>query len=140
MNDLLPAWTYTWRHGIAPCLPLNGLRALERALRRNDYNLIQGQCTAPASSSPEDAELLCFRACAIGFCYLATHAGPTKGEVEAFFAEVVRDCNQALGEPAASRHFFNWYDGSTREEAFRLLLTEVQYSIRVRTRHTKAVA
>lgn len=40
----------------------------------------------------------------------------TVGAVEEFFAMRCFDADQRLGEPAACRHFLNWYDDTPRDE------------------------
>jgi hypothetical protein len=46
-------------------------------------------------------------------------------EVEEYFTRVVHSVDFALGEPAACRWFFDWFDSTPRAAMRRALLAEV---------------
>lgn len=128
----MEAWRQVWRHGLAPSLPLEGLRALERALRTNDPRLAQGATTTPPPLQcvldwPVEA------ACAVGFCAWQGEGLESVGEVESYFARCCFEADQRLGEPGASRRFITWFDETPREVMRRELLAEVRRLIAERT-------
>lgn len=117
-------WRQVWRDGLAPSLPAAGLLALADALRTGDPRLTQGSTTTPpplicVADWPVEA------ACAVAFCGWQD-GRPTVGEVEEFFAGACHDADERLGEPAACRHFLNWFDDAPLDQMRRDLLPEVE--------------
>jgi hypothetical protein len=120
----LQAWQKVWREGIAPLLSTAALVALERALFRDDPRLIHGETCKPAPVQavqdwPVEA------ACLVGYCGWQRDGLFTVAEVEDYFARVAHAVDQALGEPAACRWFFDWFDSTPRAEMRRALQAEV---------------
>jgi hypothetical protein len=121
-------WQRVWREGLAPLLSERGLQALRRALVRDDPNLVQGRTmTPPPLAGLEDAEVE--TACAL--CYTAWHGDGcnTVGALEAFFEQTCSAADLALGEPAACRHFLDWFDATPRPAMRRQLLNEVEVAL-----------
>lgn len=124
-------WRNVWRNGFAPALSQPGLTALRDALRGDDARLTQGSTTTPPP-------LLCVQdwpcegACALGFCGWQGEGLATVGEVEEYFAKSCYEADHRLGEPAACRHFLNWFDDSPREAMRRDLLAEVELTLATR--------
>src|SRR5438874_1515933 len=109
-----------WRDGIAPLLSNEALAALSRGLQDDDMTLIQGATTTPPPlQCVQDWDVEA--ACAMGYCGWKTDAGKTVGDVEQFFARLCFQCDQRLGEPAAVRHFLNWFDDTPRDNMRREL-------------------
>jgi hypothetical protein len=127
----MESWRLVWRDGFAPILTTTGLEALRDALLLDDPRLTQGSTTTPPP-------LMCVQdwpveaACALGYCGWQGEGLLTVGEVEEFFAKSCYEADHRLGEPAACRHFLNWFDDSPREEMRRDLLAEVELALAVR--------
>ncbi len=127
----MESWRNVWREGFAPVLSTPGLTALRDPLRGDDNRLTQGSTTTPPP-------LLCVQdwpcegACALGFCGWQGEGLQTVGEVEEFFAKSCYEADHRLGEPAACRHFLNWFDDTPREEMRRDLLAEVELALAAR--------
>lgn len=119
------AWQRAWREGLAPCLPTAGLAALERALRENDPRLVPGLVTSPPPLLSNEAEPVC-AACAVGLALWLGEGLLTVGQVEEQFHRVCFEADQRLGEPAAIRHFFGWFDEADRAAMRPALLAEVR--------------
>lgn len=123
----MESWRRVWREGMAPQLSLESLNALQVALQNDDPRLLQGATTSPPPLAcvqdwPVEA------ACVLGYCGVVENGGWGEAavfEAEEFFAKRCFDCDQLLGEPAACRHFLNWFDDSPRDECRRELLAEV---------------
>ena len=131
----METWKKTWRKGIAPLLPTEGLLALRTALIKDDYKLAQGFTTSPPPLQSiqdwpveaADAITYTFVVCNDGFAENGKKLeGCPVGKAEEFFARTCFDCDQLIQEPAACRHFLNWYDKTPRLEMFRELLPEVE--------------
>lgn len=125
MSESLPSWKDCWRKGFAPLLPTAGLEALRTALVQDDPRWIQGATTSPpplqaCQSWPVEA------ADAIALTGWLGDGLETVQEVEEYFARLSFHCDEAMGEPAACRHLYNWHDDSPRDEVRRELLIEVQ--------------
>jgi hypothetical protein len=124
-------WKQVWREGFTPFLPTEGLLALRDALVTDDPRITQGSTTTPPP-------LLCVQdwlveaACALGFCGWQGESLGTVGEVEEFFARVCFEADNRLGEPAACRHFLNWFDDTPRNVMRQELLAEVELSLDAR--------
>lgn len=131
----MEAWRNVWRNGFGPLLPTAGLEALRSALVADDPHLTQGSTTIPpplmsVQSWPVAA------ACVLGFCGAIEHGGfgtATVGECEKFFARACFHADQKLGEPAACRHYLNWFDDTPRDEMRREMLAEVELVLAGRT-------
>ena len=63
------------------------------------------------------------------FCAWQGEGLETVGEVEEYFARQCSDADRRLGEPAACRHFLNWFDDASREEMRQQLLAEVERAL-----------
>ena len=126
----MDSWQMAWRNGILPQVSVSGLISLKEALKTNDRRLQQGATTNPPP-------LMCVKdwpvegCCPIGFTgwKAQDESINTVGEVEEHFAKVCYNCDKLLGEPAACRYFLNWWDTTPREEAFKLLLEEVELAL-----------
>lgn len=127
----MESWRTVWRGGLAPFLSRSGLEALREALIFNDSRLAQGATTCPPP-------LQCMEgcpiesACAIGVCAWQGEGMETVGEVDEYFARCCYEAEQRLGEPAACRHFLNWFDDSPRDLMRRELLAEVELVLALR--------
>lgn len=124
----LADWQRCWRMGFVPNLERRHLLALKKALEEDDNRLMQGDTTMPPPLScmqdwPVES------ACAMGYCGWQGDELNTVGQVEEFFAQIIYKCNQTLGEPAASRHFLNWFDDTPRDEMRKELLAEVELAL-----------
>lgn len=127
----MESWKKVWRDGLAPLLSTRGLESLRQALARDDFRLIQNStCCPPPAEVFQDEEVE--GACALGFCAWQGSGLDTVGEVEAFFIRTCLDADEALGEPAACRHFLNWFDETPRAEMRRQLLAEVNRALNKR--------
>jgi hypothetical protein len=121
-------WQRIWQDGLAPRLSRRGLEALRTALVRDDPRLVQGRTmTPPPLLGLHDAEVEA--ACALGFCGWYGDGCVTVGALEAFFDDVCTAADEALGEPAACRHFLDWFDNTPRYTMRRLLLAEVNRTL-----------
>jgi hypothetical protein len=122
------AWQRVFRDGIAPQLSMRSLLALQRGLRLDDLALIQG-----ATSNPPPLEAArdwpIQAACALAYAGWRGETRESVGAVEDFFAQLCWEADKALAEPAAIRHFLNWFDETERTEMRRLLLAEVQLAL-----------
>lgn len=124
----METWRKVWRDGLAPLLSMEALEALGLALARDDPRLIQHATTCPPPSEVfHDADVE--GACALGYCGWKGEGLPTVGQVEAFFIRTCLAADDALGEPAACRHFLNWFDETPRLTLRRLLLAEVERAL-----------
>lgn len=124
----MESWRRVWRQGFVPKLSGKCLQALRDGLARDDCRIMQG-----ATSSPPPLECVmdwpCEGACAIGYAGWHGKNLETVGEVEEFFAMMCFEADQLLGEPAACRHFLNWWDDTPRGTAVLALLAEVDLAI-----------
>ena len=132
-----PLWKHVFCCGVAPHLSVVCLETLRVALREDDPALIQGATSLPVSfeaNKNRDVEA----ACVLGYCGWKGSGLKTVGEVEEFFAQICYDCDQSIGEPAACRHFLNWFDDTPRDQMRRLLLEEVESELNRREGKLKA--
>ena len=124
-------WMKIWREGLAPLLTASELEALRLALAQDDRRLIQHATTAPPPTEifhGDEVE----GACALGYCGWKGDDLRTVGEVEHFFIRTCTATDEALGEPAACRHFLNWFDETPRAEMRRQLFREVSRALNQR--------
>jgi hypothetical protein len=120
-------WREVWRDGFLPSLPPAAVDALRDALRDDDPRLIQGGTTTPPPLACVE-DWPCEAGCALGYCGVIANGGfgeATVGQAEEFFARMCFEADQRLGEPAACRHFLNWFDDTPRDELRRELLAEL---------------
>ncbi len=127
----MDSWRKVWREGVDPVLSLEGLQALERALKTDDPRLLQGATTTPPPLQsvmdwPVEA------ACALGLCGWLGDELDTVGEVEEFFGRVCWEVDRKMNERAGSRWFLNAYDEWPRPVMIAKLLPEVQRSLALR--------
>ncbi|MCI0685316.1 MAG: hypothetical protein L0Y71_24725 [Gemmataceae bacterium] len=121
-------WQRVWREGLVPRLSRRSLQALKTALLRDDPRLIQKRTmTPPPLLGLHDAEVEA--ACALGLCGWQGDGCATVGALEAYFDELCTAADEALGEPAACRHFLDWFDATPRYTMRRLLLAEVEHAL-----------
>ena len=121
-------WQRIWREGLAPRLSRRGLEALRTALVRDDPRLVQGRTmTPPPLVGLGDAEVEA--ACALGYCGWHGDGCTTVGALEGYFDELCTSADLAVGEPAACRHFLDWFDGTPRTAMRRQLLAEVERTL-----------
>src|SRR2546421_7128267 len=124
----MESWRNVWRKGVAPLLSTESLESLRQALVHDDPRLLQGAPTPPpplqcVQDWPVEA------ACVIGYCGWQGDGLETVAEVEAYFARLCYETDQALGEPAACRWFLNWFDETPRDEVRTELLAEVNLAL-----------
>lgn len=121
-------WQLVWREGFAPQMTERQLDALKEALVNDDPRLIQG-----ATSSPPPLMCVqdwpCEGACAVSLLGWLGLGLETVGQVEEFFAKACYEADRRLGEPAACRHFLNWFDDTARQVVRRNLLAEVETAL-----------
>src|SRR5215203_7259553 len=124
----MESWRKVWRDGLAPVLSTAGLKALRKALAKDDARLTQGSTTTPP---PLQCVLdwPCEGACVVGYAGWQGDGLETVGEVEEFFARCCFEADNRLGEPAAVRYFLNWYDDTPRDEMRKQLLAEVERAL-----------
>jgi hypothetical protein len=127
----MESWRKVWRDGLAPHLSTPDLEALRRALKEDDWRLLQGATTTPpplhcVQDWPVEA------ACVLGYCGWQGDGLETVGEVEEYFARLCFEVDQVLGEPAACRWFLNWFDETPRAEMRAQLLPEVERTLEER--------
>ncbi len=125
------SWRKVWRQGVVPHLNLEGLLALEQALVTNDRRLIQGATISPpplqcVQGWPVDA------ACLIAYCGWHGNHLHTVGDLELFFADICRECDDSTGEPGSVRWLLTMYDEWPRETMIANLLPEVRLAIELR--------
>lgn len=124
-----------FKKGFAPHLSDRHLEVLLAACEKDDPRLTQGSTTTPP---PLPLPFMCVQnwpvesACALAFCGTDDFGGfcpaderknpesvkahAKVGEVEEFFAGKCFDADNTLGDPAACRHFLNWFDDTPRDE------------------------
>lgn len=125
-------WQRVWREGLAPRLSHRGLEALKTALIRDDPRLVQKRTmTPPPLLGLQDAEVEA--ACALGLCGWHGDGCTTVGALEAYFNELCTATDADLGEPAACRHFLDWFDATPRYAMRRQLLAEVERALEATT-------
>ena len=62
-----PAWQTAFRDGLAPLLPVKGLRALATALRANSEHLLQKVTVLPRIENRDDRDADVVHACPLAF-------------------------------------------------------------------------
>jgi hypothetical protein len=120
-----------WRMGFAPHLPVEGLRALARALAADDLRVICGHTVAPAWL-PGTQDWPVEAADPVAFVLWQAHGLTTVGAVMAAWADACFACDVSLGVPSACRWFLNWIDDAPRCEWVPSLLAEVLLALRER--------
>ncbi len=130
MSTSLPEWVRAWRVGLAPQFSSDELRILQRALREDALDLIQGQTSVPDADPEHDHEPVC-TACAL--CYPVWKTAPgglmLAGELASAFARIVHEANRRMGYDNALRPFFIFWDESQRSVAREALLKEVNIAL-----------
>jgi hypothetical protein len=121
-------WKQVWHEGFVPVLSTPELKALRTALANDDPRLTQGSTTTPPPLMCI-AGWACEAACALGFCGWQGDDMTTVGEVEEFFARKCFEADEKLGEPAACRHFLNFFDDTPRTEMIAQFLPEVELAL-----------
>lgn len=129
-------WRKVWREGFAPGMPTAGLEALKTALETDDIRLTQGSTTTPPPLFCVQ-DWPCEGACGLSFIGWLGEQLSTIGEVSRFFAKACYEADQRLGEPAACRHFLNWFDDTPRDKMRAEMLVEVNYELE--RRHVRTV-
>jgi hypothetical protein len=110
--------------GIGPLLSTAALEALHAGLAADSRELTQNTTTFPPPLqclAGKPVEM----ACPVGYALWKGLGLATVGQVEAAFAELCQRADEALGEPAAVRHFLNHVDDTDRDTLRRELLAEV---------------
>lgn len=120
----MEAWRTTWRKGFAPLFPSEVLEVLAQGLEENDSKLIQGSTCLPLPM-PRVAAWDIEAADSVAYGYWRGGLIRTVGDAEELFAQLCFECDDALGEPAACRHFLNWFDETPRGCVVPELLGEV---------------
>jgi hypothetical protein len=119
------SWRKAFRVGFCPQLSDRALEALELALVEDSPKLIQGGTTSPPPLQCVQ-DWPCEAACPVAYAGWQGEGLKSVAEVEEFFANVCFKADQALKEPAACRHFLQWFDDQPRALAVPLLLGEVR--------------
>lgn len=120
-------WQRVLRDGFFPVLPTAALEAVAQAIRDDDQRLVQSTTSVPPPLMCVQ-DWPCEGGCFLGYCGTVEAGGfgaATVGDVEEFFARACFDCDTRLGEPAACRHFLNWFDDTPRPAMLAALLPEV---------------
>jgi hypothetical protein len=117
-------WQRVFHEGIGPLLSVAALEALHAALVADSREIVQNTTTFPPPLQCL-ARKLVEMACPIGYALWKGCGLATVGEVEAAFAELCQRADEALGEPAAVRHFLNHVDETDRDALRWELLSEV---------------
>lgn len=128
----MESWRNVWRRGFAPHLSTAALEALREGLKNDDPNLLQG-CTTKPPPLMAVADWPVEGGDALVYAGWKGEGLETVGQVEEHFARCCFEADQRLGEPAACRHFLNWYDDTPRDEMRRELLAEVDLVLLART-------
>lgn len=124
----LPPWQRAWRLGFVPHLSTRGLKALAHALLTDDPCLVQGVIVHPPDLDIfADADIEA--ACALAFCVWKGENLGTVGELTSRYEQLCLGADEILGEPAASRHFLDWFDQTPWRHVTRLLLTEIRLAL-----------
>lgn len=126
-------WLNVWRNGFAPQWTTLTLHVLEKAMATNSPRLLQGATTSPPPLQCVK-DWPCEAADIIGSCGRWQHGWRAVGEVEEGFARACYDADQRLGEPAMCRHFLNWWDDSRRSVVFGIMLAEVRWELKRRSK------
>jgi hypothetical protein len=84
--------------------------------------LVQTYSTRPVFDGDRQ-DAVCEGGCAVSFPSIVCGVKPaaTVSEVEEQFADACFAADRALGEPAACRHFLNWFDDADRADALSTL-------------------
>ena len=142
-SGTMELWRETWRNGFVPVLSTANLEALREALQTDDQRLTQGSTTTPPPLMCVQ-DWPCEAGCAFGFMGAMENGGfadekptgkctnpnaATVGETEEWFARKCFHADQRIGEPAACRHFLDWFDDTPRGEMRRELLAEVELAL-----------
>jgi len=111
-----------FRDGFVPQLSIAQLDGLWLALANDDPRIIQGAtCSPPPLQCAKDWP--CESACIMGFSLLIENQSATVAEVEDCFAALCFEADKRIGEPAACRHFLNWFDDGEREQVRNTLMS-----------------
>ena len=122
------SWQRVWRFGIAPQLSDAALGAIRRALLTDDSRLLQGRTMTPPPLVGLDCAAV-EGACAIGWAGWQGEGRATVAALERYFDRICSAADEALGEPAACRHFLDWFDATPRPLMRRLLLAEIERTL-----------
>lgn len=124
----MEAWRRVWRVGFAPLISTEGLESLREALSNDDPRIIQdATCSPPPLQCVEDWPVE--STCPIAWTGWKGESDMSVGEVNDHFDSVCFAVDQAIGEPASTRFFLNWWDESPREVVFKELLAEVELAL-----------
>lgn len=126
----MEAWRQVWREGFAPIFSAKSLLAMRHGLLTDDPRLIQGATTTPpplhcVQDWPVEAGDLLAYGHWIGECGGICEVA----KAEEYFARSCHQCDLTIGEPAACRHFLNWYDETPRDNMRVQLLPEVSRAL-----------
>ena len=121
-------WRKAWRLGLAPQLPTPALAALAAGLADDDESLVQSATTLPPDLPSAAAADVC-GACALAYAGWKGLGLQTVAQVSEFFTKTCLEADAALGEPAACRHFLDWFDHTRRDRMRQQLLEEVRFTL-----------
>lgn len=126
----MTTWREVWYRGASALADREGLESLLAACRRDDPRLVQGATTSPPPMVyTQDWPV---EGCdALSWLFWREGLLESVGEVEEAFARACYEIDRLLGEPAACRHFLNWFDEGTRENVLRDLGAAVELSLMV---------
>ena len=126
-------WLNVWRNGFAPQWNAMTLNSLGIALADDLPKLLQGATTSPPPLQCVQ-DWPCEAADIIASCCWWQNGWSTVGKIEEGFARACYDADQRLGEPAMCRHFINWWDDSPRSVVFGIMLAEVRWELKRRSK------
>lgn len=106
------AWRKVLTDGLLPLLSDAEFAALADGLERNDVDLIHGRTTDPPPLV-EFVDRPCYGACLFSYGPWKARGLVTVGDVEQAFARLCFEVDLRLGEPCASRHLLNPWDGES---------------------------
>lgn len=125
----MDSWKIVFHRGVVPNIPRGGLEALRIALAAQDAAATLQDAATQPPAWPANAERPLERCCPLNFALWRGLGLSTVGECEEAFADLCRQVEAALGEPAAIRYFFSFWDGDDLAAVLPQLLIEVTLAL-----------
>jgi hypothetical protein len=98
---------------------------------------MQGVISSPPAFDAQD-DCGIESCCAIGYSGWLGDGLNTVGQIDEFFTRICEGADALIRQPAACRHFLNWFDNTPRSQMRRELLTEVELALQQRERGAAA--